>query len=88
MECELFQAIDIVHPESGECTSTLVLAHVKYIHVRNDMLTERGTMDLTKFKPIARMGDISYARVGDAFRLSRPVWATEESKVEEAIDRL
>lgn len=87
MECELFQAIDIVHPTTGECTSTLVLAHVKYIHVRNDMLTERGTIDLTKFKPMARLGDISYARVGDAFRLPRPVWATEESKVEEAIHR-
>ncbi|KAH0839452.1 hypothetical protein J3R83DRAFT_242 [Lanmaoa asiatica] len=88
MECELFQAIDIVHPETGECTSTLVLAHVKYIHVRNDMLTERGTIDVTKFKPIARLGDISYARVGDAFRLTRPVWATEESKVEKATQRL
>ncbi|KAI9460406.1 hypothetical protein HD554DRAFT_2197018 [Boletus coccyginus] len=88
MECELFQAIDIVHPTTGECTSTLVLAHVKYIHVRNDMLTERRTIDLTKFKPVARMGDISYARVGDAFRLSRPVWATEEKNLQEAIQRL
>ena len=88
MECELFQAIDIVHPTTGECTSTLVLAHVKYIHVRNDMLTERRTIDLTKFKPVGRMGDISYARVGDAFRLSRPVWATEENNLQEATQRL
>jgi hypothetical protein len=41
------------------------------------MLTERGGVDVTKFKPIARMGDISYARVGDAFRLTRPAWAQE-----------
>lgn len=88
MECELFQAIDIVHPTSGVCTTTLVLAHVKYIHVRNDVLNERGTVDLTKFKPIARMGDISYARVGDAFRLPRAVWATEESKVRDVLQRL
>ena len=47
----------------------LVLAQVKYIHVR-DVLAERGTIDLTKFKSVARMpGDTSYARVGDAFRL-------------------
>lgn len=88
MECELFQAIDIVEPASGECTSTLILAHVKYIHVRNDMLTERGTVDLTKYKPVARMGDISYARVGDAFRIPRGVWAAEENNVLEAIQRL
>ena len=65
-----------------------MLAHVKYIHVRNDMLNERETVDLTKFKPIARMGDISYARVGDAFRLPYPVWAIEESNVQEAIQQL
>lgn len=87
MECELFQAIDIVHPTSGECTNTLVLGHVKYIHVRKDMLTDRGTIDVTKFNPVARMGDISYARVGDAFRIPRPVWATEENNVHEAIQR-
>jgi len=84
MECELYQAIDIVNPTTGQRTSTLVLAHVKYIHVRNDMLTERGTVDVTKFKPVSRLGDISYARLGDVFRLPRPVWATEEGKLEEA----
>ncbi|KIJ59417.1 hypothetical protein HYDPIDRAFT_140660 [Hydnomerulius pinastri MD-312] len=85
MECELYQAIDIVHPDTGERTNTLVLAHVKYIHIRNDVLNERGLVDLTKFKPVARMGDITYARVGDVFRLPRPTWAAEESKVMEAI---
>lgn len=88
MECELYQAIDITHPTTGECTSTLVLAHVKYIHVRNDMLTERETVDPTKFKPVARMGDTSYARVGDAFRIPRPVWATEEGSIQEVMQRL
>ncbi|KAG9309834.1 hypothetical protein JVU11DRAFT_10213 [Chiua virens] len=88
MECELFQAIDIVHPTSGECTATHILAHVKYIHVRNDMLNERGTVDITEFKPVSRLGDISYARVGDVFRISRPVWATEETNIQEAIHRL
>ncbi|KAG6375234.1 hypothetical protein JVT61DRAFT_3448 [Boletus reticuloceps] len=84
-ECELFQAIDIVHPTTGECTSTLILAHVNYIHVRNDMLTERGTVDPIKFKPVARLGDISYVRFGDIFRIPHPVWATEESNIQAAI---
>ncbi|KAH7903376.1 hypothetical protein BJ138DRAFT_1074133 [Hygrophoropsis aurantiaca] len=83
MECELFQAIDIIHPETGEHTSTLVLALVKYIHVRNDMLNERGLVDITKFKPVSRLGDISYARVGDAFRIPRPTWQQEKDKFEQ-----
>ncbi|KAG1839947.1 hypothetical protein C8R48DRAFT_621338, partial [Suillus tomentosus] len=41
----------------------LILAHVKYIHVRKDVLTEKGVIDLTKFKPVMHLGDISYARV-------------------------
>lgn len=88
MECELYKSIDITHPVTGEQSSTLILAHVKYIHVRKDMLTDRGVIDLTKFRPVARLGDISYARVGDAYRLARPTWAQEETKIQDALATL
>ncbi|KAG1740313.1 hypothetical protein EDB19DRAFT_1708975 [Suillus lakei] len=88
MECELYKSIDITHPVTGEHSSTLILAHVKYIHVRKDMLTDRGVIDLTKFKPVARLGDISYARVGDAYRLARPSWAQEEAKIQDVLATL
>ncbi|KAG1886161.1 hypothetical protein F4604DRAFT_1572319, partial [Suillus subluteus] len=45
----LYKSINITHPITGKHTSTLILAHVKYIHVRKDMLTQRGVIDLTKF---------------------------------------
>ncbi|KAF8436052.1 hypothetical protein L210DRAFT_3648313 [Boletus edulis BED1] len=88
MECELYQTTPIVDPSSGETTTTLILAHVKYIHVRKDMLNQRGTIDITKFKPISRLGDNSYGRVGDAFKLARPSWAADEGKIQEAIKRV
>ncbi|KAF9219031.1 hypothetical protein BS17DRAFT_798359 [Gyrodon lividus] len=81
MECELFQAIDIIHPVTGRAGSTMLLGHVKYIHVRNDMLTARGTVDMTLYRPLSRMGDVTYARVGDGFRLARPSWEQEKDKV-------
>jgi flavin reductase (DIM6/NTAB) family NADH-FMN oxidoreductase RutF len=84
----LYKTIDITHPVTGEHTSTLILAHVKYIHVRKDMLTERGGIDITKLKPVARMGDISYARVGDAFRLGRPTWVQDEATIQGALASL
>ncbi|KAI6011124.1 hypothetical protein EDC04DRAFT_2905670 [Pisolithus marmoratus] len=71
MECELFQAIDITHP---------------YIHVRKDVLNERGVIDIAKYKPIARLGDISFGRLGDVFRLPRLVWEQEKEKIEQALD--
>ncbi|KAG1786297.1 uncharacterized protein HD556DRAFT_1309859 [Suillus plorans] len=88
MECELYKSIDITHPVTGEHNSTLILAHVKYFHVRKDMLTSRGAVDLTKFKPVARVGDISYARVGDTYRIPVPSWAQEEAKIQEALKTL
>ncbi|KIN97831.1 hypothetical protein M404DRAFT_970202 [Pisolithus tinctorius Marx 270] len=84
MECEFFQAINVTHPVSGEITTTLILAHVKYIHVRKDILNECGIVDITKYKPITHLGDISYTRIGDAFRLPRPVWEQEKGKIEQA----
>ncbi|KAG2142315.1 uncharacterized protein EDB93DRAFT_1338483 [Suillus bovinus] len=85
MEYELYKSINITHPVTGEHTSTLILAHVKYFHVRKDMLTIKGIVDLTKFKPVSRVGDISYARVGDAYRIAVPLWAREEAKIQEAL---
>lgn len=86
MECQLYQTTPIVDPTSGTCTTTLILAHVKYIHVRKDMLTERGTVDITKFKPVGRLGDNSYARVGNAFKLPRSSWTADGAKVQEAVE--
>ncbi|KAG2035301.1 hypothetical protein BDR03DRAFT_923043 [Suillus americanus] len=85
MECELYKSIDIIHPVTGEQKSTLILAHVKYIHVRKDMLTDRGAINLTKYRPATRVGDITYARVGNAYRIPRPTWAQDEAKIKEAL---
>ena len=56
---------------------------MKTIHVRNDVLNERGVVDISKFRPVSRLGDISYARVGDAFRLEMPLWTEEGEKAQE-----
>ncbi|GJE94216.1 flavin reductase family protein [Phanerochaete sordida] len=93
MECELYQAIDIIHPDTGAKTNTFVLGLVKKIHVRNDVLLDRHSeanpgdvvklVDPTKFKPVARMGDITYASCGPLYRIGRPVYASEKEKIGE-----
>ena len=77
--------MDIIHPETGVQTATLIIGLVKYFHLRNDVLNERGLFDFTKLRPIGRIGDISYTRVGDGFRLPRPAWAAEGAKIEEEV---
>lgn len=48
---------------------------MKKIHVRNDVISDKGIVDPALFRPVSRLGDISYARLGDAFRLPRESWS-------------
>ncbi|KAG1854951.1 hypothetical protein DFJ58DRAFT_610958, partial [Suillus subalutaceus] len=61
---ELYKSIDITHSVTSEYNSTLILAPVKYIHVRKGVFRH-----LTKFKPVTRLDNISYFRVEDAYRI-------------------
>ncbi|KAG1847707.1 hypothetical protein F4604DRAFT_1883986 [Suillus subluteus] len=65
---------------SMECkhNNTLILTHVKYIHVRKHVLADKGVIDLTKFKPVTRLG-VSYARVGNAYRITHEANTTHMS---------
>ncbi|KAL4071133.1 hypothetical protein V8B97DRAFT_1917699 [Scleroderma yunnanense] len=60
----LFQAIDITDPVTGKCIAVVILAHVKY------MLDERGLVDITKFKPVIQLGDITFGKIDNVLRLA------------------
>ncbi|KAJ7746478.1 hypothetical protein DFH07DRAFT_832690 [Mycena maculata] len=85
IECELLQNIEI-KDASGVVTANLVLGTIKYIHVRKAVLNERGLVDPAKLKAVARMGDITYVKLGDGYRIPRPVWAEEEEKIQKALN--
>ena len=53
--------------------------------MRNDILNERGTIDPVRYKPVARLGDISYATLGNAFRIPRPRWAAEKDFISQLL---
>ncbi|KAJ7034540.1 hypothetical protein C8F04DRAFT_1101316 [Mycena alexandri] len=81
LECELLQVVDIKN-DTGAITTNLILATVKYVHVRKAVLNEKGVIDPAKLKPIGRMGDITFMTVKDGFRIPRPVWADEKEIIE------
>ncbi|EKM76468.1 hypothetical protein AGABI1DRAFT_115800 [Agaricus bisporus var. burnettii JB137-S8] len=84
MECELFQAIDIVDPKSLKATNTLILGYVKYIHMRKDTMDPtRGIPETGKLKPICRLGGVSYAKLGDGYQIPRPAWANVFEELKE-----
>ncbi|MCH8197790.1 MAG: flavin reductase family protein, partial [Proteobacteria bacterium] len=49
----------------------VVFGRVIGIHISDDVLTD-GMVDLTKFKPIARLGYMDYTRVDMVFTIARP----------------
>ena len=63
-ECSLRQVIEI-----GDEGSTLVLADVLMIHIRDTLIDARGTIDPHRLKPLARLGGGRYASLGEIFRL-------------------
>ncbi|KAJ7583335.1 hypothetical protein C8J56DRAFT_953698 [Mycena floridula] len=88
MECEFLQSVDLFDPNDPQTVTTnMILGLVKYIHVRNDMLNERGIVDPGKLKPIARLGDISYASIGPGYRIARKVWKTEADDIQQALEK-
>jgi len=64
LECRLEREIAL-----GE--SHLVVAEVLRLHVRDDVLSD-GRVDVTKLRPLARLGGEQYAALGEPLRLPRP----------------
>ncbi|KAJ7698546.1 hypothetical protein B0H17DRAFT_1158278 [Mycena rosella] len=77
MECE---------NAAGAVATSLILGSIKYIHVRKAVLNERGVIDPAKLKPVGRMGDNTYVKIGDGFRILRPSCAENEEEIQKSLD--
>jgi flavin reductase (DIM6/NTAB) family NADH-FMN oxidoreductase RutF len=79
---QLFHLHDLCPPGSLQMSGTLILGHVRIIHVRNSILNERGTVDADKLRPVARLGGLTYGRLGDSFELPRVSWKKDKDAVQ------
>jgi flavin reductase (DIM6/NTAB) family NADH-FMN oxidoreductase RutF len=70
-ECKYWRTIDLPGPDGGPGTHAIVLGQVVGIHIDDAAITE-GRVDVTKLKPIARLGYGDYAVIDEVFELSRP----------------
>jgi len=66
LECKLTQIVQL----PGE-SNFAVFGEVTGIHMRDDCLVD-GIFDVTKFKPLARLGYKDYSHVNEVFSLTRP----------------
>ena len=66
LECKLTQMVTV----KGEA-NTVVFGEVVGIYIDDECLTD-GKLDITKYKPLSRLGYRDYAVIDDGFTLSRP----------------
>ena len=68
-ECE---GIQILHLGEGPGGANLVIGRILAIHIRDELVDDRGFPLAEKLDLVGRLGGSSYVRVTDRFDLKRP----------------
>jgi flavin reductase (DIM6/NTAB) family NADH-FMN oxidoreductase RutF len=70
LECLYLQTVTL--PAAGDGRPNyMVVGQVVGIHVADDVITD-GLIDVHKIQPLARLGYLDYATLGDVFAMTRP----------------
>ena len=70
LECKLWKIIDLPEAENGS-RNHLVTGEVVGIHIDDTVIVD-GKVDVTLYKPVARLGYKDYSAVESVFSLDRP----------------
>lgn len=66
LECKMTQIITL----AGE-SNTMIIGEVTGVYMRDDCIID-GVFDITRYKPLTRLGYRDYAVINDVFALQRP----------------
>ncbi len=70
-ECKYFKTIELPGKGGGPSNYSMVIGQVLGIHIADEVIVD-GLVDVTRLKPIARLGYTDYAVVDRVFSLDRP----------------
>ena len=70
MECTFHDQMDLPVSEAGK-RNVIIIGHVRVIHIDDAVLVD-GMIDLTKVRPLARLGYHDYTSVTDITTIRRP----------------
>lgn len=73
LECRHHRTIDLPSNDPNG-RNAIVVGHVLGVHIKDDILTD-GRVDMSKFRPIARLGYMDYTMVDAVFTMERPTEA-------------
>lgn len=72
------------HVDPERATGVLCIVEGVNFHVREDVInSDKNNLDISKLKPVSRLGGITYARTIDGYEKLRPDYDKEVSSVDE-----
>jgi flavin reductase (DIM6/NTAB) family NADH-FMN oxidoreductase RutF len=71
MECKYLKTVEFP-TNKPEARCYVCFGEVVGIHIDDSVINEKGLVDITRFKPIARLGYMEYAVVDEVFVMHRP----------------
>ncbi|WP_422376770.1 flavin reductase family protein [Roseibium sp.] len=71
LECRHLQTLRMTGLDGTETDSYVVFGQVVGIHIDDSVLVD-GLVDVTRYKPLSRLGYMDYAAVGEVFQMGRP----------------
>ena len=80
MECKLIE--ELRFGEGGK--RSIVLGEVLRFHVRDEVLTPRGHIDLAQMKPVGRLAGSGYVRLSDPFDIKRMSYTEWQARKRDA----
>ncbi len=71
LECKHLQTLKLTDLDGVETDNWIVFGQVVGVHIDEDILVD-GKVDVTRFKPLSRLGYMEYASVTEVFEMVRP----------------
>ena len=70
LECEFYQEVELPCT-LADSINRMIIGRVLGVHIRDEVLVD-GLIDLTRIKPLARLGYMQYTAVDEVFTMARP----------------
>lgn len=78
LECVVVKVVALPPAEDATSVNTATFGRVVGMHIDSSLLSE-GRVDIRKARPIARLGYLDYALLGDFFEMPRPAWPVQDA---------
>lgn len=71
LECKHLQTIRMKALDGSDTNSWVIFGQVVGVHISDDVIVD-GMIDVTRYKPLSRLGYMDYAVVTEVFQIGRP----------------